>query len=124
MRNVENEKGESIMTRHAPVFVVLSALIILGGAGGVAVAQIPDVFTNLKVLPKDIGKRELINVMRGFAGAVGGRCNYCHVGENADTLEGFDWASDDVETKPVARAMMKMTSEKTIGCCRSPVGSS
>ncbi len=74
-------------------------------------AQIPRKFTNLQVLPEDIERRALINTMRGFAGALGVRCDHCHVGENADTLEDFDFASDDKETKRVARAMMRMTRE-------------
>lgn len=85
----------------------LAALVIIL-AGGSATAQIPDKFTNLEVLPKDISKRELVSVMRGFASALGKRCNYCHVGENPQSLEGYDFASDEKESKVVARTMMKM----------------
>lgn len=74
-------------------------------------AQIPDEFTNLEVLPKDIGKRELVSVMREFAGALGVRCNHCHVGESTTSLEGYDFATDEKEAKRVARTMMKMTSD-------------
>jgi len=77
---------------------------------GVGLAQIPDKFTNLKVLPKDIGKRELIDVMRGFTDALGQRCSYCHV-NNGTTFQDFDFASDEKEHKDVARVMMKMTHE-------------
>ena len=38
-------------------------------------AQVPDEFTNLKIFPKEIGKRELVSAMRQFAGALGVRCN-------------------------------------------------
>lgn len=72
-------------------------------------AQVPDEFTNLKVFPEDIGKRELIGAMRSFSGALGVRCNYCHVGP--DNLEGMDFATDKLETKRVARAMMAMSDE-------------
>ena len=34
-----------------------------------ALAQVPDQYTNLKVLPKDIGKRELLGTMKSFARA-------------------------------------------------------
>jgi len=74
-----------------------------------AAAQIPDEFTNLELFPKDIGKRELVSVMRQFAGALGVRCNHCHVGP--DNLEGMDFATDELEAKRVARAMMKMSDE-------------
>jgi hypothetical protein len=73
-----------------------------------AAAQIPDEFTNLRVLPADTGKRELLEVMRGFSSALGVRCNHCHVGEDPNSLEGYDFASDEPESKAVARAMMKM----------------
>jgi len=70
-------------------------------------AQVPDEFTNLELFPKDIGKRELMSAMRQFAGALGVRCNHCHVGP--DNLEGMDFATDELEHKRVARAMMQMT---------------
>ena len=76
-------------------------------AGQVA-AQIPQTFTNLEVLPEDIDRRELIGIMRGFAGALGVRCNFCHVGENPDNLDGYDFASDEKETKLTARTMIRM----------------
>lgn len=74
-------------------------------------AQIPQTFKNLKVLPEDIPRRALIDQMREVAGGLGVRCNYCHVGGNPETLEGVDFASDEKETKRVARAMMRMTKE-------------
>ena len=73
--------------------------------------QIPDTFKNLKILPKDTPKAELVSVMRGFSNALGVRCNHCHVGENAATLEGFDFAADDKEPKRIARVMMSMVQE-------------
>ncbi len=73
-----------------------------------ASGQIPDSFTNLKVLPEDIAKPELIAVMRGIATGLGQRCEFCHVGENTQTLEDFDFAADDKEHKRIARHMMRM----------------
>ena len=69
-------------------------------------AQIPDEFTNLQVIPKDISKPELVAAMRSFAGALGVRCKYCHVGP--DNLEGMDFATDELPTKRAARQMMRM----------------
>ena len=57
----------------------LAAAVVLVVSIGAVAAQIPDKFENLKVLPKDIPQRELIDVMRGFAGALGFRCHNCHV---------------------------------------------
>ena len=73
-----------------------------------AAAQIPDEFTNLQLIPKDIDQRELVMMMREFAGALGMRCWGCHVGEEGPSLAGFDFASDDKKEKRVAREMMKM----------------
>ena len=76
-----------------------------------ASAQIPDKFTNLQVLPKDISKEELVSTMRGFAGSLGVRCTHCHVGGTANDLTGMKFASDDKKEKKIARAMMAMVKE-------------
>jgi tetratricopeptide (TPR) repeat protein len=76
-----------------------------------ATAQIPDTFTNLQALPKDIKKQELISMMRGISGALGVRCGHCHAGGDPETLKGVDFASDEKKEKKVARAMMKMVGE-------------
>jgi tetratricopeptide (TPR) repeat protein len=97
----------SILQRRIILLATLVAMIIAGPAS----TQVPDEFTNLKVLPEDISKRELMGIMRSFSGALGQRCNYCHVGENPNDLEGYDFASDDKEAKLVARIMMEMTND-------------
>jgi len=84
-------------------------LVILCLVAVPAGAQVPDEFTNLKLFPKDIGKRELMSAMRQFAGALGVRCNHCHKGP--ENLQGMDFATDELEPKRVARAMMKRSGE-------------
>ncbi len=76
-----------------------------------ATAQIPDKFTNLQVLPKDIAKNELVSTMRGIAGGLGVRCTYCHVGGTDTDLTGMDFVSDDKREKKIARAMLAMVIE-------------
>ncbi len=76
-----------------------------------AMAQVPDEYTNLKVLPKDIGKRELLGTMKSFAAALGMRCSDCHVQETPGDFSSFDWASDKLNNKKVARGMMTMVQE-------------
>ena len=90
------------------VTLVLGLVTTLG-IGSPASAQIPEEFSNLQLLPKDIGQRDLVNIMRAFAGALGVRCNHCHDVPNPETLEGSNFASDDKETKQIARVMMRMT---------------
>ncbi|HXI04687.1 MAG TPA: c-type cytochrome [Candidatus Saccharimonadales bacterium] len=86
----------------------LSALALSATIGMVS-AQIPDKFTNLKVLPKDITKEELVARMRSFSGGLGVRCSFCHVDD--DEAKKTDFASDEKDKKDTARVMMKMVTE-------------
>ena len=95
--------------RRMSVCAVGVALLLAATSAGWG--QVPDEFTNLRVLPEGIPKRELISIMRAFSQALGARCDHCHVAKTPDSLEGMDFASDELEPKNVARAMMKMTSE-------------
>lgn len=92
--------------RHVAILgVSLTAL------GSVAFGQgkfPPDSFTNLKVLPRTIDQRTLINTMRSFSLALGVRCTYCHVGRDDAPLDSIKFAADDKRTKRAARAMLHM----------------
>ncbi len=95
--------------RHARalgVFVLLAAVCLAVPAG--ATAQIPHKFKNLKVLPKDISRRELIATMRGFADGLGVRCSACHVRKAGEPRPSFDFASDKKAMKRDARVMLRM----------------
>jgi tetratricopeptide (TPR) repeat protein len=84
---------------------LLMALLALSTA---LPAQIPDKFTNLQALPKEIPKSELIGIMRNYAGDLGVRCGFCHVGGDPNTLQGVKFASDDNDKKKTARLMIRM----------------
>ena len=86
--------------------LIAVAVVLLPAVADDASAQIPDEYTNLRVLPKEIEKRELVGIMRGVAGALGVRCKHCHVGP--DNLQGMDFATDEKPTKKTARLMMRM----------------
>ncbi len=86
-------------------FIIVIVSFILS----VTYAQIPDTFTNLKVLPKDISKDKLVEVMKSFTFSLGVRCNYCHEGEDGQPLSTFDFQSDKKNEKLKARTMMNMT---------------
>lgn len=73
-----------------------------------AVAEVPEKYTNLEVLPEDIGKQELLATMKGFTAALGMRCDDCHVQKVPGDFDSFDWASDELPEKDVARGMMRM----------------
>ena len=68
----------------------------------------PDSLRNIKVLPATMTPRDVIGVMRGFAGALGVRCQYCHVGQEGQDLSTFNFASDDKAQKNTARIMIQM----------------
>jgi Photosynthetic reaction centre cytochrome C subunit len=63
--------------------------------------------TNLKVLPKDIAPEALVKIMRGYAGALGVECTFCHV--SVPGQRRLDFASDAKEDKGIARTMIQMT---------------
>lgn len=95
------------MTR-APVVLLLAAALLHGGPAAAQGRFPPDSFKNLKVLPKTISPRALLDTMRGFAQALGVRCVYCHVGKEGQPLDSVNFAADDKRPKKVARVMMHM----------------
>jgi tetratricopeptide (TPR) repeat protein len=103
---------EVLVRRSVFAFLAPAFVLVLAGIAVPAAAQIPDTFENLQILPKDISRQDLMNVMREFTGALGVRCNACHVpGPDPGSLQGFDFASDEPKNKDVARGMLKMTHE-------------
>src|SRR5688572_6121629 len=70
--------------------------------------QLPDSFTNLKVLPRDIKRDSLIQVMRGFSLSLNVRCQYCHVGGDGQSFQGVEFGKDDDPDKRKARFMLRM----------------
>lgn len=71
----------------------------------------PDSLVNVKVLPRTIPVMNLVGVMRDFTSALGVRCQFCHVGQEGQPLEQFDFVSDQKRTKLTARQMMAMVQE-------------
>ncbi len=90
-------------------FLLVTALTI--ALPGVARSQIPERFNNLQVLDPGIARDSLIQVMRGFAFALGVRCEHCHMmGENG-SFSGADFPADDKLTKRRARFMLRMVEQ-------------
>lgn len=74
---------------------------------------------NLQVLPKDMPRNQVTAIMRNFAMALGVRCEHCHAADPAAPEQPagrggrgggppLDYALDDLETKKVARDMLRM----------------
>lgn len=68
----------------------------------------PSSFKNLQVLPKNATAGEVVGTMKTFAGSLGVRCQFCHVGQEGMPLEQFDFVSDEPAHKKTARAMMRL----------------
>lgn len=108
------------MARNAIIFsaLLVTSTVALSQAAGQQAGQralpakaqtrrspIPDTFTNLQVLPKDISKQELVNIMKSFCFTMEQRCSYCHVA--TDDLSSADFAADDKEPKKKARDLLR-----------------
>jgi hypothetical protein len=71
----------------------------------------PDSLVNVHVMPKSTPVIQVVGTMRNFAGDLGVRCQFCHVGQEGQPLEQFDFPSDEKRPKLVARQMMQMVAE-------------
>ncbi len=99
--------------RRRVAYGAVTALVGIGGALPLGAQQwTPPPRTNLQVLDKNIGTRDLITTMKGFTQALGVRCQHCHVykGNDPDDLNAFDFPSDDKAPKRTARTMLRMLS--------------
>ena len=95
---------QSVLGRHA----VAAALLLLAGAAFAQAPPAQDAPKNLKVLPKDWTRPQVINVMQNFTAALGVGCEHCHVEKEGAPP---DFASDDKKEKDMARAMMKIAQD-------------
>jgi hypothetical protein len=66
---------------------------------------IPSTFINLQVLPKNISKGELVDIMKQFSITFNVRCSYCHAVSDDLTQGSFD--SEEKPAKQKARELMK-----------------
>jgi len=87
--------------------VAAALLLVVGVAFAQAPAQ-PEKPTNLKVLPKDWSREQVVAVMQNFTAALGVGCNFCHVINQGQPP---DFASDDKKEKDMARAVMKIATD-------------
>src|SRR4029079_18321639 len=71
----------------------------------------PDSLMNVRVIPRTTPVMDVVGVMRNFTSALGVRCQFCHVGQEGQPLERFDFVSDQKRTKLTARQMMLMVQE-------------
>lgn len=86
----------------------LVSVVVLGAMASMTPPAPKDEgFKNLKVLPKNISKDKLHDVMEEWEHSLGVHCNFCHA-RNEETKK-MDWASDAKPEKEMAREMFRMT---------------
>ena len=93
------------MKRILTVCACFIALVLMS----FAITNAEPRYKNLKILPKNIDKKQMDSVMHHFTASLGVKCNYCHQ-YNAEQ-KAMDFASDANEHKAAAREMMKMTAK-------------
>jgi len=91
---------------HIQILSSIMAVCFLLGVPVNLQAQVTDKFTNLQILPQDIEKQTLLDLMGKYRSALGVSCSYCHVGG-----EKMDYVSDEKDTKQIARRMMVITQQ-------------
>jgi hypothetical protein len=101
-------ESEHFMQRPGLAVSSLGLFTVLLTLSTASTAQIPDKFTNLQALPREIPKSELVGIMRKYAGDLGVRCGFCHVGGDPNTLQGVNFAADESDKKKTARLMIRM----------------
>lgn len=92
----------------AAVRVLLAAVLLAAAPPPDAGAQIPSEFENLRVLPEDIPRDSLVQLMRSFSFATGLRCSGCHVMGEGGSFQGAQFHLDDKPEKRQARYMLEM----------------
>jgi len=99
-----------MLVRVFALAVVLFAAVTFLKIGSPSAQAPPPEPKNLKVLPKNMSRREVIEVMRGFTRGLGVRCTECHVSkvEGSDRPDDMDYAADKKPQKETARKMLKM----------------
>lgn len=94
--------------RKVCIIGALAAIVSITTAATINKPPDKPLYTNLKVLPKDISSKDLQSIMADdFEDGIGVSCGFCHA--NAKDGHGLDFASDAKPEKEITRTMMRMT---------------
>lgn len=96
------------MTRRFVCSLPVLAIAVVSSSVSAQKPFPPEKTENLQVLPKDMPVRAVIDTMRSFTNALGVRCTYCHVGNEGEPIDTYNFVSDDKDTKKKARVMLQM----------------
>src|SRR5689334_21111225 len=95
---------KSVLRAVACSLLLPVALAAQGGGG----FQQNDTVKNLKVLPKDWKRPQVVAVMNSIRTALGEDCEFCHKTGPGVPRDSQDFASDEKPMKVKARAMLQM----------------
>ena len=100
------------LSKSTVALAVAGAVFGASVALGQGAAQLPRFavppYKNLKVLPPDITRPQLLGTMKLFSQSLGVRCTFCHAGAEGAPLTAIDFASDAKDKKATARKMLAM----------------
>lgn len=90
------------------IIIISSLALVVTICAAASSGKQDAVYTNLKVLPKNISSKDLQGLMvDDFQDGLGVTCGFCHA--NAKDGHGLDFASDEKPEKQIAREMMRIT---------------
>jgi hypothetical protein len=87
----------------------LTGLTLLGILAAKPPREEKPQYKNLQVLSKRISDEDMDYVMETFSVNLGVNCLFCHPGKQNGTDYSFDYATDQLQNKRVARDMLRMT---------------
>jgi hypothetical protein len=90
-------------------FSGLAGFILLGILAAKPPQEEKPVYKNLQVLSKKISEEDMDFVMESFNANLGANCLFCHPGKQNGTEYSFDYVSDELQNKRIAREMLRMT---------------
>ncbi len=94
------------LNRKLMVIIAMGIVVMIGIAGTTPPTH-NNVYKNLKILPQDLTKEQMHDIMEGqFGDALGVKCDYCHAKDPG--ADHPDFASDANPKKDIAREMMTM----------------
>ncbi len=98
-----------MLNKKMIVFGMLFCLVILGNIASKPPGDEKEVYTNLKILSKDISEEKMEQIMHSFNSELGVTCIYCHVIDSSSVIPKSDFASDKRPEKKISRDMLSMT---------------
>ncbi len=102
---VPNHPGRAMTRTRFLTFIACVSIALPALTLGAQNQGPPPKPKNLKVFPKDIPVRALLDTMGTFTRALGVNCSFCHVAEENGPR---DFASDQKPNKEKARTMLRM----------------